>query len=248
MTAQTNKPKRLRARDSALLGSLANVVAEHIRKLPPKDFEALHQGAKDASETNCWWFVYSLSPAIAKMCKTIAESREAPVTLDLPAIRARAEAASAVLIPVTPQVMQDIPALLAEVERLTEQVEAFDRYTDELDAMLRRDMAKLITLEDEVERLSRNLEAASAECCDLSVYRQLVREEHPAEVAALTADVERLREAVDKACLAACHHCQNNLPVRDGWHYANAEMAAIRMGGTPCIVKDIRAALEAPRA
>ena len=60
---------------------------------------------------------------------------------------------------------------------------------------------ELLALLAEVERLSRNLEYASAECAEVSVYRQLVREEHPAEVAALTAEVERLR--ADNAKLEA---------------------------------------------
>lgn len=76
------------------------------------------------------------------------------MTLDLPAIRARAEEAR------DTERCRVVPG----IARVTLAV-------DEVDALLA-----------EVERLSRNLEYASAECCDLSAYRQLVREEHPAEL------------------------------------------------------------------
>ena len=92
------------------------------------------------------------------------------MTLDLPAIRARAEEAR------DTERCRVVPG----IARVTLAV-------DEVDALLA-----------EVERLSRNLEYASAECCDLSAYRQLVREEHPAEVAALTTEVERLREQLPR--------------------------------------------------
>ena len=124
------------------------------------------------------------------------------MTLDLPAIRARAEAA-------TPGPWFHNEHLSADdymtpyyfIGTGTSAMAATDVGSADLSpdsefiAHARTDIPALLA---EVERLSRNLEAASAECCDLSAYRQLVREEHPAEVAALTAEVERLREQLPR--------------------------------------------------
>lgn len=100
------------------------------------------------------------------------------MTLDLPAIRARAEAA--------------FPTRCSPVVRMERHAEGEWVPWAAYDATRALNAALLA----EVERLTRNLEAASAECAEISVYRQLVREEHPAEVAALTAEVERLREII----------------------------------------------------
>ena len=120
------------------------------------------------------------------------------MTLDLPALRARAEEAEALRAMMLkkdvrpecegksrccgPWVLVE-PAIILTVREQDEVMYSLGQANDDRAALLA-----------EVERLSRNLEYASAECADLSAYRQLVREEHPAEVAALTAEVERLRE------------------------------------------------------
>lgn len=119
------------------------------------------------------------------------------MTLDLPAIRARAEAA--------------LPMDLYEAGKAL--------------GMAHMDRAALLA---EVERLSRNLELASAECCDLSAYRQLVREEHPAEVAALTTEVERLRERVRRVALWVVDEVDPDMNEDDKQQLANEALEATR--------------------
>lgn len=96
------------------------------------------------------------------------------MTLDLPAIRARAEAATPGPWVSDGSVWGDISC---RTGTLFHDIE--DPADAEFVAMARTDIPALLA---EVERLTRNLEYASAECCDLSAYRQLVREEHPAEL------------------------------------------------------------------
>lgn len=131
------------------------------------------------------------------------------MTLDLPAIRARA---AEMAVNVEPVLRMERNAEGLYVPRMKYEQTVADR-----DALLA-----------EVERLSRNLELASAECCDLSVYRQLVREEHPAEVAALTAEVERLRERVRRVALWVVDEIEPDMNEDDKQQLANEALEATR--------------------
>lgn len=126
------------------------------------------------------------------------------MTLDLPAIRARAEAATPgpwttneykgeLFVVAGGVCLWDAHGDLRWGSYVSEGVRG-----DANAAFICHAREDIPALLAEVERLTRNLEYASAECCDLSAYRQLVREEHPAEVAALTAEVERLREQLPR--------------------------------------------------
>ena len=153
------------------------------------------------------------------------------MTLDLPAIRARAEAATP-----GPWSLQESnqggAILLRGLEndnRLRRHPQSHLQVVPEADAVFvahaREDVPALLA---EVERLSRNLELASAECCDLSAYRQLVREEHPAEVAALTAEVERLRERVRRVALWVVDEVDPDMNEDDKQQLANEALEATR--------------------
>lgn len=119
------------------------------------------------------------------------------MTLDLPAIRARAEAATpgpwyALPDPAPSRVDHGYRLVATTTRNAAANVyglrdamgyPGLTKLNSDADADFiahaREDVPALLA---EVERLSRNLELASAECCDLSAYRQLVREEHPAEL------------------------------------------------------------------
>lgn len=165
------------------------------------------------------------------------------MTLDLPAIRARAEAATPgpwyALPDPAPSRVDHGYRLVATTTRA-----AADNVYGLRDAMGYPGLTKLDSDSDadfiaharedvpallaEVERLSRNLELASAECCDLSAYRQLVREEHPAEVAALTAEVERLRERVRRVALWVVDEVDPDMNEDDKQQLANEALEATR--------------------